>query len=210
MVNYDIQVREIEGTLTNNNGKLVIRYLVAFEIKYESESPASLDTQSSQHNKIEHHIFSQAETELRYFRDSTYGVFVIKRKDVPTNKCQRGTTIWASRQALLHKGVTDHSNRTKSLALKLHETSTIRGRSSRITAVHELEVVILNEGDKQLVMPAIHGNNMDQWIYTRSLILSSVSSTELAADQDFPTLASSICEIQRSIIINQLRDVSSD
>ena len=71
-------------------------------------------------------------------------------------------------------------------------------------------MVILKDGDRQLAMPAIHGNNMDQWIYTRSLILSSVSSTEPAVDQDFLTLASSIRENQRSIVINQLRDVSSD
>ena len=77
-------------------------------------------------------------------------------------------------------------------------------------AVHELEGGILNEGDKQLALPATHGNDWDQWTYTKSLILSAVSSTELAADQDFKTLAASICENQRSIIVNQLRDVSSD
>ena len=64
MVNYDIQVREIEGTLTNNNGKLVMWDLGIFEVKNESESATSLNKQWSQQNEIEHHIFSQAETEL--------------------------------------------------------------------------------------------------------------------------------------------------
>ena len=68
------------------------------------------------------------------------------------------------------------------------------GRSSRITSIHEIEVVILNEGDKQLTLPATHGNDLDQCTYTKSLILSAVSSTELAADQDFQTLSASICE----------------
>ena len=76
MVNYDIQVTELEETLTNNNGKVVMWNLVLFEVKNESESPASINKQWSQHSKIEHHIFSQAETELRSFPDSTYGFFL--------------------------------------------------------------------------------------------------------------------------------------
>ena len=117
-VNYDIEVREVQRTRTENNAKLVIRDQVWFE------APTNLDTQPNKQNKIEHHIFSQKETELKSFHDSTYGIFVIQKKDVPLNKCQRGKTIWASRQALLHKGlagasdileIADHSNRTKSV-----------------------------------------------------------------------------------------------
>ena len=62
----------------------------------------------------------------------------------------------------------------------------------------------------KLTLPATHGNNLDQWTFTKSLILLTVSSIELAADQDFQTLATSICENQRSIITNQLRDVASE
>ena len=52
MVNYDILVREIEGTLTNNNSKLVMRDLVIFEVKNESESATSIKKEWSQQNKI--------------------------------------------------------------------------------------------------------------------------------------------------------------
>ena len=76
-VNYDIEVREVQGTLTENNAKLVIRDQVWFEIKTDSEAPTDLDTQPNKQNKIEHHIFNQKQMELKSFHDSTYGVFVI-------------------------------------------------------------------------------------------------------------------------------------
>ena len=81
--------------------------------------------------------------------------------------------------------ITDHSNKTNSVVFQLHNTSTMCGRSSRVTAVHEIEVIILEEGDKKLTLPKTHGNDLDQWTFTKSLILSADSSTELAAGQDF-------------------------
>ena len=61
-VNYDIEVREIQGTLIEDSTKLMIRDQVWLEIKTNSETPIDLNDESENKNKIEQHIYSRRET----------------------------------------------------------------------------------------------------------------------------------------------------
>ena len=61
-VNYDIEVREIQGTLIEDSTKLMIRDQVWLEIKTDSEAPTDLHDESDNQNKIEQHIYSRRET----------------------------------------------------------------------------------------------------------------------------------------------------
>ena len=51
--NYDIEVREIQGTLVEDITKLMIRDQVWLKIKTNSETPTDLNDESENKNKIE-------------------------------------------------------------------------------------------------------------------------------------------------------------
>ena len=85
--NYDIEVLEIQGALIEDSTKLMIRDQVWLEIKTDSEAPTHLHEESYDQNKIEQLIYNQRETELKSFHNSTYGFFVIRKKEIALNKC---------------------------------------------------------------------------------------------------------------------------
>jgi len=84
------------------------------------------------------------------------------------------------------------------------------GRTVYNTAVPEMVVLHLSNHDAPLNKHPIHADELDQWIYVKSLIMSTVTSTELSLDQDFNMISFQICENNRQLLISQLRDIKSE
>jgi hypothetical protein len=71
-------------------------------------------------------------------------------------------------------------------------------------------VLYLSAHDAPLNKEPIHPDELDQWIYIKSLVMSSVTSTELNPDHDFNVISYQICENNRQLLISQLQDIKSE
>ena len=95
------------------------------------------------------------------------------------------------------------------VALQLRGRTQVCGREARETSVKGLFVIILKDKDHYLEVEKVHTRALDQWLNIKSVLMSTMSSTELASDVDFNTLSLAICENARNILITQLREVST-
>ena len=95
-------------------------------------------------------------------------------------------------------------NTFERVSLILKAPSQICGRTALHTAVNEIYVVLLQEHDAPIDIKSIHDNELSQWVNMKSLLMSSVTSTELSQDHDFNTISYKICENNRQLLITQL------
>ena len=99
-----------------------------------------------------------------------------------------------------------HTN-SEGLSMILKTQTQVCGRTVYSTAVQEMFVLYLSNHDAPLNKHPIHNDELDQWIYVKSMIMSTVTSTELSLDQDF---SFQICENNRQLLISQLRNIKSE
>ena len=83
----------------------------------------------------------------------------------------------------------------------------ICGRTAFLTAVPGIYVVFINKHDAHLEVEQIHTDELSQWVNMKSLLMSSVTSTELSQDHDFNHIRYKICENNRQLLITQLRQI---
>jgi hypothetical protein len=82
--------------------------------------------------------------------------------------------------------------------MTLKSPTQICGRTVWQTAVPEMVVLYLSAHDAPLNKKPIHPDELDQWIYIKSLVMLSVTSTGLSLDHDFNVISYQICPVNNS------------
>ena len=119
-------------------------------------------------------------------------MFVVKKDEIPKTKCERAKTVWTSTQASIHAakvpGVDDileirgEHKLSEEVALQLRGRTQVCGREARETSVKGLFVIILKDKDHYLEVEKVHTRALDQWLNIKSVLMSTMSSTELVSD----------------------------
>ena len=166
------------------------------------------------------HIYAQSKSSYETYQDEVHGVFVANKSDLPTDACQTVQSVWTSDNVTVHKSrKLQHADileikgahpNSESLSIILKTPTQVCGRTVWQTAIPEMYVLYLSEHDSPLTKHPIHTDELDQWIYIKSLVMSSVSATELSLDRDFNQISYEICENNRQLLISQLRDIKSE
>jgi hypothetical protein len=214
-VEGSILVTSKHARLIDNRNTLVITDKISFDRKIAAER----DHQSTG-SSVAAHVYAQTKNLYEEYRDDIYGIFVANKTDIPKDACQTAQSVWTSSNVTIHKsrhpqhsdvieitGVHTHSER---LSMILKTQTQVCGRTVYSTAVQEMFVLYLSDHDAPLNKHPIHNDKLDQWIYVKSMIMSTVTSTELSLDQDFNMISFQICENNRQLLISQLRDIKSE
>jgi hypothetical protein len=210
-----ILVQSKHARLINDRQTLVITDKISFDRK-----AAAKHNHKSTGSSVTAHVYAQTKNLYEEYRDDIYGIFVANKSDIPRDACETARSVWSSSNVTIHKskhpqhsdvieitGVHTHSER---LSMILKSQTQVCGREVYSTAIQEMFVLYLSDHDAPLDKHPIHNDELDQWIYVKSMIMSTVSSTELSLDQDFNMISFKICENNRQLLISQLRDIKSE
>ena len=70
--------------------------------------------------------------------------------------------------------------------------------------------MFIDEHDAPLEIKDIHNDELSQWVNMKSLLMSSVTSTELSQDHDFNYISYKICENNRQLLTTQLCEIKEE
>ena len=211
-----IMVRSKRGNLVKNRTELIITDEVIFNRQ------SILDR--TREKKVNDHsvgatLFKSALEKYESFQDPVFGVYVIKKKDIPLTECDTARTIWTSNEVIFHEAlkksgaiediieVKGKQEGSEMVALSLKGKTNICGRAARRTAVGEVFIVELGMSESKLDIEEMHSIELDRWVNLKSMIMSTVSSTELSLDEDFNVISYQICENNRQLLIAKMREV---
>ena len=129
-------------------------------------------------------LFKSAQENYESFQDPVFGVYVIKRKDIPANECDTARTIWTSNEVTFHEAlkktgasiediieVKGKHEGSEMVALSLKGKTNICGRSARRTAVGEVYIVELGMSESKLDIEEMHDIELDRWVNLKSMIM---------------------------------------
>jgi hypothetical protein len=153
-------------------------------------------------------VYDEAKNSYKFYKDEVFGVFVANKSAIPKDSSRTAQSVWLSSNVTVHKFIhPQHSDiieisgkhpNSEKLSMILKSQTQICGRTVWLTAVPEMVVLYLS------------AHELDQWIYIKSLVMSSVTSTELSQDHDFNVISYQICENNRQLLISQLWDIRSE
>ena len=130
------------------------------------------------------------------------GLFVANKSQSPDNSCETAQTIWSSPNVTLHRAINPRTpdivevckdRDSEHISILLKEPTQVCGRKVYQTAISELVVLFLSPHDSPLANHPVLRNELDQWIYVKSLVMSSTTATELSMDNDFNKISFEIC-----------------
>ena len=133
---------------------------------------------------------------------------------------QNGCTVWSSSNVTYHQAINPQNSdiievrcthtTSERVSLILKAPTQICGQTAFHTAVHEIYVVFIEEHDAPLEVEDIHNDELSQWVNMKSLLMSSVTSTELSQDHDFNYISYKICENNRQLLTTQLCEINEE
>jgi hypothetical protein len=147
-----------------------------------------------------------------------FGVFVANKSDIPENSSQTAQSVWSSKIVTIQRAINPkhldiieiRGKHPNSEQISIKSLTQICGRTVWLTAVPEIFVLYLFEHDAPLNKDPIHPNELDQWVFIKSLLMSFIISTELSQDHDFNAISYQICENNRQLLISQLREIKTE
>ena len=166
--------------------------VVTNEVRFERTAKNMKRGRITKANSVAQAIYSQAREEFEIFKAALFGLYILKRDDVPTSDCEMARTLWTSDAAdiyLKKKGVPkevadiirvggrNNSNEAVSLALK--DSTTIFGWHTRRTAIKEIFMLELHDKDDHLDIPPLHPGDSTQFMHIKSVIMSTASRPSL-------------------------------
>ena len=197
--------------LVDDRNSLVITDKIIF-----SRSSADKHVWKPTGKSVPARIYAEAKNRYEYYKDPIFGVFVANKSDIPANTCPTARSVWSSKNVTNHKAINSrHSDiieirgkhpNSEQISMIIKSPTQICGRTVWLTAVPEIYVLYLSEHDAQLDLEPIHSNELDQWVFIKSLFMSSITSSELSQDHDFNSISYQICENNRQLLISQLRE----
>ena len=98
---FEAHVISLTGKLVAQQSQLVKTDLVIFNRNNTGETGYEQKAWGKE-SLVGNHIYNTAENNYESYRDSLYGLFVIKKDDIPKTKCERAKTVWTSVQASIH------------------------------------------------------------------------------------------------------------
>jgi hypothetical protein len=214
-VEGSIKVMTRHAKLVDNRSTLVIIDKIIFD-RTDADKHSHQPTGKS----VAARVYAEAKNSYKFYKDEVFGVFVANKSAIPKDSCQTAQSVWSSSNVTAYKSIHPqqsdiieisgkHPNSEK-LSMILKSQTQICGRTVWLTAVPEMVVLYLSAHDAPLNKEPIHPDKLDQWIYINSLVMSSVTSTELSQDHDFNVISYQICEHNRQLLFSQLRDIKSE
>ena len=214
-VEGSIKVMTRTAKLVDDRNSLVITDKIIF-----NRSSADKHVWKPTGKSVAARIYAEAKNSYEYYKDPIFGVFVANKSDIPANTCQTARSVWSSKNVTIHKAINPkHSDiieirgkhpNSEQISMIIKSPTQICGRTVWLTAVPEIYVLYLSEHDAPLDLEPIHSNELDQWVFIKSLLMSSITSSELSQDHDFNSISYQICENNRQLLILQLREIKAE
>ena len=218
---YEVTVQRRTAKLSQDHKKLSITDLLVFNRHDDARRGNSVDETISHPSDYQERIHQEMRDSLEYWADPRFGLFVAEKAQIPNDACQAARTIWVSDSADIHQtrdnldGMDDiievkgSHTQSEEVALQLGAVENLCGRQMRRTAVPHLFLLELKKHDDPLPLKAIGGKELDRWLDLKSMLLSSVASSELALESDFVQLQYKICQNTRQLISERNRNLDS-
>ena len=209
-----VNVRTYEAKLINNRSELVITDKIKFhrsDIANQVNEPTG--------DSVAAHLYNMSKNELEVYRDVAEGLFVANKSQIPVDTCETAQTVWSSSNVTLHRAINPQTpdivevskiTNSEHLSILIKQPTKVCGRKVFQTAIPELVVLFLSSHDSPLPNHPVIQNELDQWIYIKSLVMSSTTATELSLDHGFNQIAYQICEANRQLLISRLKDIRSE
>ena len=200
-----ISVKSFNAKLVNDRKEIVITDKLTFN-RTQSIDQVNEPVGDS----VTAHIYADAKNQLEIFHDLNEGLFVANRSHIPASTCDTVQTVWTSKNVTFHKAIQlgtpdileiSRDKNSEHVSIILKSPTQICGRRVFRTAINELVVLILHPHDAPLPNPPVSTKEIDQWVFIKSVVMSSTSSTELSLDNDFNKLSYQICEANRQHLI---------
>ena len=214
-VEGSVKVMTRTAKLVDDRNSLVITDKIIF-----NRSSADKHVWKPTGKSVAARIYAEAKNSYEYYKDPIFGVFVANKSDIPANTCQTARSVWSSKNVTIHKAINQkHSDiieirgkhpNSEQISMIIKSPTQICGRTVWLTAVPEIYVLYLSEHDAPLDLEPIHSNELDQWVFIKSLLMSSITSSELSQDHDFNSISYKICENNRQLLISQLREIKAE
>ena len=171
--------------------------VVTNEVRFERTAKNMRRRRPSKTDSVSQAIYSQAKEEFEIFHDPFFGLYILRRDQIPTTDWEMARTLWTSDSAdiyLKKKGVPKEvadiirvggrNNTNEAVSLALKDSTTICGRHTRRTDIKEIFMLELHDKDNHLDIPLLHPGDSTQFIHIKSVIMSTASSAKLALDED--------------------------
>ena len=214
----------IEGTISvqTKHARLIDdrqTLVITDKVSFNRQTAANRDHKSTG-SSVTAHIYAQTKNLYEEYRDDIFGIFVANKTDIPRDACQTARSVWSSANVTFHKSkhimhsdvieITGVHTHSEHLSMILKSKTQVCNREVYTTAIQELFVLTLSDHDAPLEKRPIKDDELNQWIMMKSMLMSTVSTTELSMDQDFNQISFKICENNRQLLISQLRDIKSE
>ena len=204
VVTYEFSARVTKQTayITDNDKKVVIPNLVAFNRTNDKTAEELLETSSAKDMG-----FNILEFELEGYKDSSIGTIVFNNTNLPQNRCQHFRSVAKISDGLLFRSKSNsffiykYARNEESIAVTLHKNMKSCGKKFYHTGIPGVYVVLLEDNEGFLENKGLSLVEMEDDTIVEAEIHGAMNSVELSNDKLYMDINFRACELARQNII---------